>query len=127
MRDEKPDVRGPNSPQQLVWSIWLEVQMSEATSESSELGGILTQLMSVLVPALLPIAVDVVKTLVSRRDEKLNRYQVAVAVERPASAVAPILEQMVDLGVVKGVGDINAPNARSYVISTEASPSALEA
>jgi hypothetical protein len=50
-----------------------------------------------------------------KRDESLNRYQVAVAAGEPVVMVAPVLEQLVSDGTLTAIGDVDSPNNREYM------------
>jgi hypothetical protein len=63
-------------------------------------------------PLVAPVVIRVVGELAKRRDKKLNRYEVAVAVDEPVTKVYPILEEMVDDGIVVATGD--SANERQY-------------
>jgi CRP-like cAMP-binding protein len=62
----------------------------------------------------------VLKALGERRTQRLNRYQVAVAAGQPVAEVTPVLEEMVQRGVVEATGgDANSPNTREYQLRSE--------
>jgi DNA-binding IclR family transcriptional regulator len=62
----------------------------------------------------------VLKALGERRAQPLNRYQVAVAAGQPVAEVTPVLEEMVQRGVVNATGgDANTPNTREYQLRPE--------
>jgi hypothetical protein len=50
-----------------------------------------------------------------KRDESLNRYQVAVAAGEPVVMVAPVLEELVSDGTLTAIGDFDSPNNREYM------------
>jgi len=66
-------------------------------------------------PVVAPIVIRVVDELAKRRDKKLNRYEVAVAVDEPVTRVYPVLEEMVQDGLVVAIGD--SANERQYELS----------
>jgi len=66
-------------------------------------------------PLVAPVVMRVVGELARRRDEKLNRYEVAVAVDEPVTKVYPVLEEMVQDGIVVATGD--SANERQYELS----------
>ena len=78
------------------------------------------QLIATLAAVATPVVLDVVKALAERRTKRLNRYQVAVAAGEPVAEVVPILEKMVEHGVVDATGDADSPNTREYQLRPEA-------
>ncbi|SRR5258708_37849938 len=89
-------------------------------TEKRDQGADLTSLIALSAFAA-PVVVAVWKALVERR-ERLNRYQVAVAASEPVAEVAPILEEMVQSGVVEATGDADSPNTREYQLRDRSQP-----
>ena len=89
--------------------------MTEQEGKAFDLEAIAT-----LAAVAMPVVIAVVRTLEERRARRLNRYQVAVAAGEPVVEVTPVLEKMVERGVVEVTGDAASPNTREYQLKPEA-------